>query len=148
MKIVDIDAFQIFDSRGMPTLEVEVQLDSGTIGSASVPSGASTGQYEALELRDGDPNRFMGKSVFKAIANIKNVIGPALTGKTVESQEILDQFLIDLDGTPNKSRLGANAILGVSMALARAVASEQQLPLFKYLAPSSSSSSCSRPRGS
>ena len=133
MKIVDIDAFQIFDSRGMPTLEVEVQLDSGTTGSASVPSGASTGQFEALELRDGDPNRFMGKSVFKAIANIKNVIGPALTGKTVESQEILDQFLIDLDGTPNKSRLGANAILGVSMALARAVASEQQLPLFKYL---------------
>ena len=117
----------------MPTLEVEVRLETGIVGSASVPSGASTGQYEALELRDGDPNRFMGKSVFKAIDNIRNEIGPALKGKSVEEQQSLDQYMIDLDGTPNKSRLGANAILGVSMALARAGASSGEVPLFRYL---------------
>lgn len=133
MKIAHIDAFQIFDSRAMPTLEVEVTLESGQSASASVPSGASTGQYEALELRDGDPDLYLGKSVFKAIDNIRDEIGPALKGKLVEEQQSLDQHMVDLDGTPNRSRLGANAILGVSMALARAAAASLNLPLFKYL---------------
>ncbi len=133
MKIRSVDAFQIYDSRSMPTLEVEVILESGITGAASVPSGASTGQFEALELRDENPNRFMGKSVFKAIDNIRNEIGPALKGKSIDEQQSLDQFMINLDGTPNKSRLGANAILGVSMAIARTAAAAHKLPLFRYL---------------
>ncbi|MDR8390952.1 phosphopyruvate hydratase [Aliifodinibius sp. S!AR15-10] len=134
MKIKDIDAFQVFDSRGIPTIEAEVELENGIKGSAIVPSGASTGQYEALELRDGNMEKFAGKSVFKAIDNIKNEIKPALINREVEEQATLDGVMINLDGTANKSGLGANAILAVSMALARASAAVQDLPLFKTLA--------------
>jgi len=122
MKIASIAAWQIFDSRGNPTVEAEVTLASGVRGRGSVPSGASTGQFEAVELRDGDRNRFRGKSVFKAIANVQEIIAPALLGRDVFDQSGLDQAMIELDGTPNKSRLGANAILSVSMAAASASA--------------------------
>ncbi|CAB5091233.1 Enolase (EC [Olavius algarvensis associated proteobacterium Delta 3] len=132
MKIESIDAFQIFDSRGNPTVEVEVTLENGLIGSGLVPSGASTGQYEALELRDGS-SRFRGKSVFHAVANIHNDIAPLLKGQDVYDQERIDRRMIDLDGTENKRRLGANAILGVSMAAARAAAVSQGKALFDYL---------------
>ncbi len=133
MKIKGIDAFQVFDSRGFPTLEVEVELQNGIRGSAIVPSGASTGQFEALELRDGDKNRYLGKSVWKAIGNVKEVIRDELIGKNVHRQAELDELIIDLDGTDNKGRLGANATLGVSMALARASATTQNVPLFETL---------------
>lgn len=135
MKISEISAFQIFDSRGVPTVECVVTLDDGSRGSGLVPSGASTGQYEAWELRDGDPNRFRGKSVQRAIENIQREIGPALRGHDAADQPAIDAALIALDGTPNKSRLGANAILGVSMAVARAAASARRLPLFRHLGP-------------
>jgi enolase len=133
MKIASIEAWQIYDSRGVPTVEAEVTLDSGIRGRGLAPSGASTGQFEAVELRDGDPKRFRGKSVFKAIANIQNEIAPALRGAIVFEQATLDKKLIELDGTPNKSRLGANAILPVSMAVANAAAVARNQPLYAYL---------------
>ncbi|MGD0521057.1 MAG: phosphopyruvate hydratase [Terracidiphilus sp.] len=133
MKITSIEAWQIYDSRGVPTVEAEVTLANGIRGRGLAPSGASTGQFEAIELRDGDPRRFRGKSVFKAIANIQNEIAPALCGAIVFEQAALDKKLIELDGTPNKSRLGANAILPVSMALANAAAAARNQPLHAYL---------------
>lgn len=133
MKIASIHAWQIFDSRGVPTVEAEITLASGVRGHGLVPSGASTGQFEALELRDGDPKRFRGKSVFKAIANIQEEIASVLQGTDVFDQAALDRKLIDLDGTPNKSRLGANAIVAVSMAVANAAAAELRKPLYAYL---------------
>ena len=120
--IKSIDALEILDSRGQPTIRVVVTLDDGHAGMASVPSGASTGQHEALELRDGDAKRYGGKGVLKAIANVKNAIQERLAGAEAASQHAVDATLIALDGTENKSKLGANAILGVSMAVARAVA--------------------------
>jgi enolase len=133
MKIRNIDAFQIFDSRGNPTVEAVVTLDSGVRGHGLVPSGASTGRSEALELRDGDPDRFRGRSVFHAVENIRQKIAAALIGWDVTEQAALDRRLIELDGTPNKSRLGANAVLGVSMAAAGAAAAAQGKSLFDYL---------------
>jgi enolase len=133
MKITSITAYQIYDSRGNPTVEAEVALANGVRGRGSVPSGASTGQFEALELRDRDPKRFRGKSVFQAIANVHEVLAPALCGRDVFDQNGLDQAMIALDGTPNKSRLGANAILSVSMAAANAGAAARGKPLFAYL---------------
>lgn len=133
MKIKNIDAYQIYDSRGFPTIEVEVILENGVKGYGLVPSGASTGQFEALELRDKDENLFRGKSVYKAISNVKNEIAPLLVGESVFEQETIDQKMIDLDGTKNKSRLGANAILGVSMAVSNAAANEKGIPLYEYL---------------
>ena len=124
---------EILDSRGNPTVEVEVVLDSGVVGRASVPSGASTGIYEAHELRDGDASRYLGKGVAKAVENIHSEIAPALIGKNVLDQTHLDQTMIDLDGTPNKSRLGANAILGVSLACAKAAAASQGVSLYRYV---------------
>ena len=124
---------EILDSRGNPTVEVEVVLDSGVVGRASVPSGASTGIYEAHELRDGDASRYLGKGVAKAVENIHTEIAPALIGKNVLDQTHLDQTMIDLDGTPNKSRLGANAILGVSLACAKAAAASQGVSLYRYV---------------
>jgi len=131
--IQKIDAFQVFDSRGNPTLEAEVILYNNVRGIAIVPSGASKGKFEALELRDGDPARFNGQSVYNAISNIKNIISPALNNKNVEKQAYLDKMMADLDGTRDKSRLGANAIVGVSMAIARAAANNRRQPLYKYL---------------
>lgn len=136
MKIRSIDAYQVYDSRGNPTVEAEIELQGGGRGRGTVPSGASTGQFEALELRDGDPQRFRGKSVFRAIANIEREIAPALTGWDVRDQRGLDSRLIELDGTRDKSRLGANAILAVSMAAATAAAAALRLPLFEYLGQS------------
>jgi len=133
MRITSITAWQIYDSRGAPTVEAEVMLESGVRGRGLAPSGASTGQFEALELRDGDPRRFRGKSVFKAIANIQNEIAPALLSSDVFDQRAIDRKLIELDGTANKSRLGANAILPVSMAVANAAAAERMEPLYAYL---------------
>jgi enolase len=131
--IHSIDALEILDSRGNPTLRVNVHLDNGTTGTASVPSGASTGENEAFELRDGDPARYNGKGVRKAVENVNQRIGPALKGRDPRAQASLDQFMIELDATPNKSELGANAILGVSQALARAAAQTCGLPLYAYL---------------
>ena len=133
MKITSLSACQVFDSRGNPTLEAEVALENGMRGRGLVPSGASTGQFEALELRDGDPKRFRGKSVFKAIANVHEIIAPVLRGRDGFDQAGLDQAMIELDGTPNKSRLGANAILAVSMAAAQAAATARGEPLFVSL---------------
>ena len=124
---------EVLDSRGNPTVEAEVLLESGLIGWAAVPSGASTGQHEALELRDGDPKRYLAKGVLRAVENIQKVIAPALKGQDAAEQTELDRLMIELDGTPNKSRLGANAILAVSLALARAVADTLELPLYRYL---------------
>ncbi|MBW1713832.1 MAG: phosphopyruvate hydratase, partial [Deltaproteobacteria bacterium] len=121
-QIQTVQAREILDSRGNPTLEAEIFLNGGAFGWAAVPSGASTGEAEALELRDGDKSRYHGKGVLKAVANVNETIGPALIGQDVRDQAALDQRMIDLDGTPNKSRLGANAILAVSMAAARAAA--------------------------
>jgi enolase len=136
MKIQSIHAYQVYDSRGNPTVEAEIVLESGARGRGTVPSGASTGQFEALELRDGDPTRFRGKSVFKAIANIHREIASALIGCDVRDQAGLDRKLIELDGTPTKSRLGANAILAVSMAAAAAAAIAQKRPLYDWLGQS------------
>jgi enolase 1/2/3 len=133
MRIRKIDAFQIFDSRGSPTVEAVVTLDSGVRGQGLVPSGASTGRSEALELRDGVPDRFRGRSVFRAIENIRREIAAALLGWDATDQAALDRRLLELDGTPNKSRLGANAILAVSMAALRAEAAGQGRSLFDYL---------------
>jgi enolase len=131
--IKDIYAREILDSRGNPTVEVEVELDGGAIGSADVPSGASTGAHEAHELRDGDPKCYLGKGVTRAVRNVIEVIGPALIGHDALAQAEIDRAMIELDGTEGKSRLGANAILGVSMAVARAAASQIGLPLWRYL---------------
>ena len=128
-----VGAREILDSRGNPTVEVEVALDDGTISRAAVPSGASTGAFEAAELRDGDKGRYLGKGVQKAVTGVLDEIGPALLGFEASEQRLIDQALIDLDGTPNKSRLGANAILGVSLAVARAAADSAELPLFRYV---------------
>jgi enolase len=133
MKIASISAYQVFDSRGTPTIEAEVALENGTRGRGMVPSGASTGQFEALELRDRDPKRFRGKSVFQAIANVRDIIAPELRGRDVLDQSGLDHAMIALDGTPNKGRLGANAILAVSMAAAQAAAAARGEPLFACL---------------
>ncbi|WP_299550831.1 phosphopyruvate hydratase [Seonamhaeicola sp.] len=133
MKIKNIDAYQIYDSRGFPTLEVEVTLENGIKGYGLVPSGASTGQFEALELRDGNKELFHGKSVFKAIRNVKTTIAEALKGTSIFELEQIDKTMIALDGTPNKSNLGANAILGVSMAVANAGANAKGIPLYEYL---------------
>ena len=132
-KIVELRAREILDSRGNPTVEVDVILDSGTVGRAAVPSGASTGSREAVELRDGDSKRYGGKGVRQAVANVRGEIQRRVRGMPVESQEKLDRALIDLDGTENKSRLGANAILGVSLAAARAAAREHEMPLYRWL---------------
>ena len=131
--IQNIIGREILDSRGNPTVEVEVILESGIIGRASVPSGASTGIYEAHELRDGDSNRYLGKGVAKAVENIRSEIAPALIGKNVLEQTRIDKIMMDLDGTPNKSRLGANAILGVSLACAKAAATSQGISLYRYV---------------
>ncbi len=133
MKIANLSAIQIFDSRGNPTLEAQVRLENGVAGRGLVPSGASTGQFEAHELRDGDPARFRGKSVFRAVENVRGEIAAAICGMDAFDQAAIDGALIDLDGTPNKSRLGANAILGVSLAVARAAANVQAVPLFESL---------------
>ncbi len=131
--IRQIHAMEILDSRGTPTLRVNVQLESGLIGTASVPSGASTGEHEAVELRDGDKSRYGGKGVRRAVANVNERIAPVLIGRDPAEQAQLDRLMLDLDGTPNKSKLGANAILGVSQALARAAAAASRLPLYAYL---------------
>jgi enolase len=133
MKIKSTSAREIIDSRGNPTIEVEVFLDNGVSGKAAVPSGASTGKYEALELRDGDKKRFSGLGVLKAVDNVVKVIQPAMTGFDVSNQEKLDTKLIELDGTPDKSHLGANAILGVSLAAAHAAANSANKPLYRYI---------------
>ena len=133
MKIVDVSAYQIFDSRGVPTLEAEVRLDDGTRGHGLVPSGASTGQFEAIELRDGVASHWRGKSVRRAIENVHREIAPAIIGHNARDQAGLDRRLVELDGTPNKGRLGANAILGVSMAVADAAAKASGVALFDYL---------------
>lgn len=133
MKIQKIHAREILDSRGNPTVEVDVTLENGVMGRAAVPSGASTGENEALELRDGDKNRYLGKGALKAVKNVNEVIAPALLGDDVYAQRALDQKMIDLDGTPTKSRLGANAILGVSLAVAQAAARSLGLPLYRYI---------------
>src|SRR6478735_9758717 len=133
MKITRLDAWQIYDSRGIPTIEAQVTLENGKTGNGLVPSGASTGQYEALELRDGDKTRFRGKSVYRAIDHILGEIAGTVVGMDVHDQQGIDADMIALDGTPNKSRLGANAILGVSMAVARASAAAKDVPLFESL---------------
>ncbi len=132
-EIIDIRSREILDSRGNPTVEVEVLTEDGAMGRAAVPSGASTGKYEAVELRDGDKKRFMGKGVLKACQNIEDTIAPELIGVEVSEQRYIDQLMIDLDGTSNKSNLGANAILGVSLAVAKAAAEEFGMPLYNYL---------------
>ncbi len=131
--IADVHAREILDSRGNPTVEVEVVLESGAFGRAAVPSGASTGAHEAVELRDGDKNRYLGKGVLTACANVESIIAPALIGMDALDQNAIDQTMIRLDGTPNKGNLGANAILGVSMACARAAADYLEIPLYRYL---------------
>ena len=132
-KITAVRALEILDSRGNPTVRVHVTLDDGVIASASVPSGASTGENEALELRDGDKKRYGGKGVLKAVANVNDTIAPKLLGQDPTRQAAIDRLMIDLDGTPTKSKLGANAILGVSMAVARAAAASARVPLYAYL---------------
>lgn len=131
--IESVFARQIMDSRGNPTVEVEVITEDGYIGRAAVPSGASTGEHEAVELRDGDKSRYMGKGVQKAVDNVNDIIAPEIEGLLVVEQAYIDQLMIDLDGTPNKSKLGANAILGVSLAVAHAGADACQLPLYRYI---------------
>jgi enolase len=131
--IEDIIAREILDSRGNPTIEVEVALESGSIGRAAVPSGASTGVHEAVELRDGDPARYGGKGVLKAVENVEEIIAEELYGYDALEQAAIDEYLIELDGTPNKGRLGANAILGVSLATAKAAADALGLPLYRYI---------------
>jgi enolase len=131
--IKSIKGRQILDSRGNPTVEVDVELADGAVGRAAVPSGASTGSHEAVELRDGDSSKFQGKGVLKAVNNIKKIIAPAIVGMSALKQEAIDRMMIELDGTPNKGKLGANAILGVSLAVAHAAANSQGMPLYRYL---------------
>lgn len=135
--ILDIHARQILDSRGNPTVEVDVTLESGATGRAAVPSGASTGAHEAVELRDGDKKRYLGKGVLKAVEAVNGELFDAITGLDAGEQVKIDQMMIDLDGTPNKARLGANAILGVSLAVAKSAAAEAGLPLYRYVGGSS-----------
>src|SRR3954454_5619769 len=132
-RISAVRARQILDSRGNPTVEVDVFLESGALGRASVPSGASTGAFEAVELRDGDKSIYGGKGVLKAVANVETEIAPAIVGFDADEQRTLDRTLIELDGTPNKSRLGANAILGVSLAVAKAAAARRHVPLYRWV---------------
>ena len=131
--IIDILAREILDSRGNPTVEVDVILEDGTLGRAAVPSGASTGAHEAVELRDGDSSRYLGKGVLKAVEFVNGEIADALVGADALEQVELDEVMIELDGTPNKSRLGANAILGVSLAIAKAAADFTSQPLYRYI---------------
>ena len=131
--IIDIRAREILDSRGNPTIEVDVTLESGAVGRAAVPSGASTGEHEAIELRDGDKKRYLGKGVQTAVRNVEEQIAPALNGAEAVDQIGVDRLMLELDGSDNKGKLGANAILGVSMAVARAAANELELPLYRYL---------------
>jgi len=131
--IIDVFAREILDSRGNPTIEVEVVTSGGNIGVAAVPSGASTGEFEAVELRDGDSERFNGKGVLKAVQNVNEIISPELEGIDVLEQKLIDEIMIDLDGTANKNKLGANAILGVSLACAKAAADALALPLYRYI---------------
>ena len=133
LEIESVRALEVLDSRGNPTVEVEVALESGAVGRAIVPSGASTGAFEAVELRDGDKGRYIGKGVEKAVANVNEIIAPELEGMDAFDQPAIDALMIELDGTHNKGKLGANAILGVSMAVARAAAEELGLPLFQYI---------------
>jgi enolase len=133
MYIEDVKARQIIDSRGNPTIEVDVTLDDGTLGRAAVPSGASTGEHEAVELRDGDKKKYLGKGVLKAVANVNDKIGPELVGLEAFQQRAIDSLMIEMDGTANKAKFGANAILGVSMALAKAAAEAHGLPLYRYI---------------
>ena len=130
--IIDVHARQILDSRGNPTIEVDVVTDNGAKGRAAVPSGASTGEYEAVELRDGGKD-YMGKGVLKAVENVNDIIAEEIIGMSVFDQNLIDKTMIELDGTPNKSKLGANAILGVSLAVAKAAAEELGLPLYRYV---------------
>ena len=131
--IVDVAAREILDSRGNPTVEVDVLLDDGSFGRAAVPSGASTGAYEAVELRDKRAKRYMGKGVAGAVKNVNEEIGPEVLGMDAMGQEEIDQLMFEVDGTPNKGKLGANAILGVSLAVAKAAADSAGLPLYRYL---------------
>ncbi|MFO7563655.1 MAG: phosphopyruvate hydratase [Enhygromyxa sp.] len=131
--IVSVHAREILDSRGNPTIEVEVETEFGNLGRAAVPSGASTGEHEAHELRDGDPKRYLGKGVQQAVTNVNEVLAPVIEGLEVAEQAVIDRSMRELDGTPNKARLGANAILGVSLACARAAAEDVGLPLYRYL---------------
>ncbi|MCC7230114.1 MAG: phosphopyruvate hydratase, partial [Fimbriimonadaceae bacterium] len=131
--IEDISAREILDSRGNPTIEVDVILQSGAFGRAAVPSGASTGAFEAVELRDGDKKRYLGKGVLQAVENVNEIIAPALLDHDANDQIGIDKALQELDGTPNKAKLGANAILGVSLACAKAAAMTAKLPLFRYI---------------
>ncbi|WDC84282.1 phosphopyruvate hydratase [Caloramator sp. mosi_1] len=133
LEIIDVYAREVLDSRANPTVEVEVILEDGTVGRAIVPSGASTGAFEAVELRDGDKSRYLGKGVLKAVENVNNIIAPELIGMNVYDQTLIDKTLIELDGTENKGKLGANAILGVSLAVARAAAESLGLPLYQYI---------------
>ena len=137
--ILDISGREILDSRGNPTVEVDVHLESGAFGRAAVPSGASTGSHEAVEKRDGDKKRYLGKGVREAAAAVNGEILDALSGIEAEEQAKVDRMLIELDGTPNKSRLGANAILGVSLAVAKAAAQHAGLPLYRYVGGSQAS---------
>ncbi|TFH35951.1 MAG: hypothetical protein E4G93_02920, partial [Dehalococcoidia bacterium] len=132
-RISDVKAREIIDSRGNPTIEVDVWTESGRCGTAAVPSGASTGAYEAVELRDDEPGRFGGKGVLQAVRNVNEHIAPEIRGLSVLQQSAMDQVLCRLDGTPNKSALGANALLGVSMATAKAAAALLEIPLYRYL---------------
>ncbi|MDD4996585.1 MAG: phosphopyruvate hydratase, partial [Syntrophales bacterium] len=132
-KIKQVKAREILDSRGNPTVEVDVILDNGVLGRAAVPSGASTGSREAVELRDGDKDRFHGKGVQKAVANVNKIIGPRLKGMAPEKQKAIDNLMIEVDGTENKARLGANAILGCSIAVAKAAAIDKGKPIYRYI---------------
>src|SRR5690554_6711916 len=133
MTIVDVFAREILDSRGNPTVEVEVYLEGGAMGRAAVPSGASTGAFEAVELRDGDKGRYLGKGVQKAVDNVNNIIAEEIIGMNALDQVAIDKAMIELDGTPNKAKLGANAILGVSLAVAKAAAKLLEVPLYQYI---------------
>ena len=135
-KITKIKARQIFDSRGNPTVEVDVLTENGFLGRAAVPSGASTGEHEAVELRDGG-KKYMGKGVLKAVNNVNKIISKEIVGKSVFDQKQIDQLMIDLDGTHNKANLGANAILGVSLATAKAASNEKKVPLYSYISNNS-----------
>src|SRR5438045_2419521 len=133
MNIEFVTARQVIDSRGNPTVEVDVMLEDGTLGRAAVPSGASTGENEAVELRDEDKKKWLGKGVSKAVDNVNTKIAPELIGLDPRDQEAIDHLMIEMDGTPNKGKLGANAILGVSLAVAKAAAEACSLPLYRYL---------------
>ena len=132
-EILNVHAREILDSRGNPTIEVEVMTEGGFIGRAAVPSGASTGTHEAVELRDGDKSRYLGKGVLEAVNNVNTTISDVLHGLDAFEQRLIDKLMIDVDGTPNKGKLGANAILGVSLAVAKAAARESNQPLYRYI---------------